>query len=105
MTLRLRLAALLAALFAFALPAAADSNFNEAQKKEIEQVVRDYLPRKDMLSYLDAVLRVYNRYGRRDNAYKAWIKIMVKAEGLKFFDAVNDEFTAILERDRDGANR
>lgn len=43
MTLRLRLAALLAALFALALPAAADPNFNEAQKKEIEQVVRDYL--------------------------------------------------------------
>jgi sulfite reductase (NADPH) hemoprotein beta-component len=33
----------------------------------------------DLLSYLDAILRVYNRYGRRDNKYKARIKILVKA--------------------------
>ena len=33
-------------------------------------------------------MRVYNRYGRRDNVYKARIKILVKAEGQKFFDAV-----------------
>jgi sulfite reductase (NADPH) hemoprotein beta-component len=32
----------------------------------------------DLLSYLDAILRVYNRYGRRDNKYKARIKILVK---------------------------
>jgi sulfite reductase (NADPH) hemoprotein beta-component len=49
------------------------------------KVVREFLPRKDMLSYLDAVLRVYNRYGRRDNAYKARIKILVNALGVEEF--------------------
>jgi len=48
-------------------------------------------------------VRVYNRYGRRDNMYKARIKILVKAEGQKFIDAVNAEFSNILERDADGA--
>ncbi|MFC4161333.1 nitrite/sulfite reductase [Chitinimonas lacunae] len=42
-------------------------------------VIRDFLPRQHLLSYLDAILRVYNRYGRRDNKYKARIKILVKA--------------------------
>jgi sulfite reductase (NADPH) hemoprotein beta-component len=42
-------------------------------------VIRDYLPEKDLLTYLEAVLRVYNRYGRRDNKFKARIKILVKA--------------------------
>jgi sulfite reductase (NADPH) hemoprotein beta-component len=47
-------------------------------------------------------VRVYNRYGRRDNMYKARIKILVKAEGQKFFDAVNEEFQHILADDVDG---
>ncbi|WP_269533033.1 nitrite/sulfite reductase [Chitinimonas sp. BJYL2] len=42
-------------------------------------VIREFLPQQHLLSYLDAVLRVYNRYGRRDNKYKARIKILVKA--------------------------
>lgn len=42
-------------------------------------VIRDFLPEHDILTYLEAVLRVYNRYGRRDNKYKARIKILVKA--------------------------
>lgn len=42
-------------------------------------VIRDFLPTVHLLSYLDAILRVYNRYGRRDNKYKARIKILVKA--------------------------
>ncbi|MGQ5524390.1 nitrite/sulfite reductase [Chitinimonas sp. PSY-7] len=42
-------------------------------------VIRGFLPCEHLLSYLDAVLRVYNRYGRRDNKYKARIKILVKA--------------------------
>ncbi len=41
--------------------------------------INDFLPWQDLLSYLDAILRVYNRYGRRDNKYKARIKILVKA--------------------------
>ncbi|MDF0729603.1 nitrite/sulfite reductase [Pseudomonas entomophila] len=41
--------------------------------------INEFLPWRDLLSYLDAILRVYNRYGRRDNKYKARIKILVKA--------------------------
>lgn len=62
-----------------------------------------FVPWQQILVYLEAIVRVYNRYGRRDNAYKARIKILVKAEGQKFFDAVNAEFRAILDRDVDGA--
>jgi sulfite reductase (NADPH) hemoprotein beta-component len=58
---------------------------------------------QQILVYIEAIVRVYNRYGRRDNAYKARIKILVKAEGQKFFDAVNAEFEAILHQDMDGA--
>ncbi len=49
------------------------------------QVVRDFLPWQDILSYCEAILRVYNRYGRRDNAYKARIKILVQALGVDAF--------------------
>lgn len=42
-------------------------------------VIREFLPEVDLLTYLEAVLRVYNRYGRRDNKFKARIKILVKA--------------------------
>ena len=45
----------------------------------VGSVIRDYLPREDLISYLEAVLRVYNLHGRRDNKYKARIKILVKA--------------------------
>jgi sulfite reductase (NADPH) hemoprotein beta-component len=44
----------------------------------IGHFIREFLPRQHLLTYLDAVLRVYNRYGRRDNKYKARIKILVK---------------------------
>ena len=44
----------------------------------IGHVIRDWLPRAEILNYLDAILRVYNRFGRRDNKYKARIKILVK---------------------------
>lgn len=42
-------------------------------------VIREFLPELDLLTYLEAILRVYNRYGRRDNKFKARIKILVKA--------------------------
>jgi sulfite reductase (NADPH) hemoprotein beta-component len=45
----------------------------------IGAVIREFLPWRHLLTYLDAILRVYNRYGRRDNKYKARIKILVKA--------------------------
>jgi len=51
----------------------------------IGKVVREFLPRRHLLSYLDALLRVYNRYGRRDNIYKARIKILVNALGIEEF--------------------
>lgn len=45
----------------------------------VGSVIREFLPREDLISYLEAVLRVYNLHGRRDNKYKARIKILVKA--------------------------
>lgn len=51
----------------------------------IGSVIREFLPEKDLLTYLEAVLRVYNLLGRRDNKYKARIKILVKAMGAEAF--------------------
>jgi sulfite reductase (NADPH) hemoprotein beta-component len=69
----------------------------------IGTVIRDFLPWQEILVFIEAVVRVYNRFGRRDNAYKARIKILVKAEGQKFIDAVNAEFIEILENDAAGS--
>ena len=69
----------------------------------IGTVVREFLPWKQILVFIEAIVRVYNRYGRRDNIYKARIKILVKAEGQNFIDAVEAEFASILERDLDGS--
>ena len=62
-------------------------------------VIREFLPWQDIMNYLEAVVRVYNRWGRRDNKYKARIKILVKAEGQRYFDEVETEFREIIERD------
>src|SRR5882672_8186324 len=51
----------------------------------IGQVIRDFLPLADLLSYLEAILRVYNRHGRRDNLNKARIKVLVKSLGVARF--------------------
>jgi sulfite reductase (NADPH) hemoprotein beta-component len=51
----------------------------------IGSVVRNFLPHEHLLTYLDAVLRIYNQYGRRDNKYKARIKILVRAMGVESF--------------------
>ena len=53
----------------------------------LSQVIRDGLPWQHLLSYVEAILRVYNRHGRRDNKYKARIKILVKALGIEAFAA------------------
>jgi sulfite reductase (NADPH) hemoprotein beta-component len=56
-------------------------------------VIKSFLPREDLIAYLDAIMRVYNLHGRRDNKYKARIKILVKAltpEG--FAEKVEAEF-------------
>ena len=65
----------------------------------ISPTIRDFLPWNQLLNYLEAVIRVYNQYGRRDNAWKARIKILVKAEGQRFIDAVEAEYANILEQD------
>ncbi len=62
-------------------------------------VIREFLPWQEIMNYLEAVVRVYNRWGRRDNKYKARIKILVKAEGQRYFDEVETEYREILERD------
>ena len=59
-------------------------------------VIREFLPWNQILNYLEAVVRVYNRWGRRDNIYKARIKIFVKAEGQRYIDEVEAEYQRIL---------
>jgi sulfite reductase (NADPH) hemoprotein beta-component len=59
----------------------------------VGQVIREFLPWPHLLSYFEAILRVYNRYGRRDNKYKARIKILVKeTTPLKFREDVEAEW-------------
>ncbi|MDD7912103.1 nitrite/sulfite reductase [Pseudovibrio exalbescens] len=58
--------------------------------------VRDFVPEKDLLSYCEAILRVYNRYGRRDNKYKARIKILMHETGLDDLkQEIETEFEAV----------
>ena len=65
----------------------------------IGSVVREFLPWDQLLNYIEAIVRTYNSYGRRDNKWKARIKILVKSEGQKFIDAVEAEYRAIVEQD------
>ena len=59
----------------------------------VGQVIREFLPWQHLLTYLEAILRVYNRYGRRDNIHKARIKILVKERGIdKFREEVDAEW-------------
>jgi sulfite reductase (NADPH) hemoprotein beta-component len=58
----------------------------------IGAVICPWLEKKHLLTYLEAILRVYNKYGRRDNKFKARIKILVKAMGV-------EEFTAAVEQE------
>jgi sulfite reductase (NADPH) hemoprotein beta-component len=57
----------------------------------VGHVIREFLPWRHLLTYLDAILRVYNRHGRRDNIHKARIKILVKERGVDKFRAEVDE--------------
>jgi sulfite reductase (NADPH) hemoprotein beta-component len=64
----------------------------------IGQVIREFLPWRHLLTYLEAVLRVYNRYGRRDNLYKARIKILVKERTLAVYrDEVEAEWAQLVD--------
>lgn len=65
----------------------------------IASTLREFLPWNQILNYLEAVVRVYNRFGRRDNLYKARIKILVKAEGQRFMDEVEAEYLQIISHD------
>ncbi len=56
----------------------------------VAPVIKEFLPKQHLLSYLEAVLRVYNQMGRRDNKYKARIKILVRAMGVEAFSAAVD---------------
>src|SRR5881409_198906 len=61
-------------------------------------VIREFLPWPHLLTYLEAILRVYNRYGRRDNIHKARIKILVKERGAdKFREEVDAEWAQIKD--------
>ena len=64
---------------------------------------RAFVPWQQILVYIEAAVRVYNRFGRRDNLYKARIKILVKAEGQRYFDEVDAEFDKLLAEDPAGA--
>lgn len=57
----------------------------------IGEEICGFLPKEDLLSYLEAIVRVYNRYGRRDNKYKARIKILVRALGIDVFRSKVEE--------------
>lgn len=65
----------------------------------IGTLMREFLPWRQIMNYIEAIVRVYNQYGRRDNKYKARIKILVKAEGQRFIDEVEAEFRQIVEHD------
>ncbi|MBW2499422.1 MAG: nitrite/sulfite reductase, partial [Deltaproteobacteria bacterium] len=58
----------------------------------VAKSIRDFLPKEDLLSYLEAILRVYNQLGRRDNKYKARIKVTVHETGA-------EEFTRLVEEE------
>jgi sulfite reductase (NADPH) hemoprotein beta-component len=60
-------------------------------------VVREFLPWQHMMSYIEAIMRVYNQYGRRDNMYKARIKILLKAIGVEEFTRQVEEEWADLK--------
>ena len=64
----------------------------------IGKVIRDHLPERYLLSYLEAIMRIYNEQGRRDNIYKARIKILVNALGIdEFRRQVEEEWEKLKE--------
>ncbi|WP_323773216.1 nitrite/sulfite reductase [Alcanivorax sp.] len=59
-------------------------------------IIGEFVPWQDLLAYLESILRVYNKYGNRDNKYKARIKILVKALGAeKYRELVEQEFAEL----------
>ena len=66
----------------------------------IGRVLRDHLPESDLLGYLEATLRVYNAHGRRDNKYKARIKILVDELGIDAFKAAVEAEWQAMDKSR-----
>jgi sulfite reductase (NADPH) hemoprotein beta-component len=64
--------------------------------------IRDFLPEEDLLAYSEAILRVYNMHGRRDNKYKARIKILVHETGM---ESIAEEIEAEFNANRNGVLR
>ena len=71
----------------------------------IGKVLRDFLPRADLLPYLEAIVSVYNLLGRRDNKYKARIKITVHENGLQYFAARVEERFALVRQSFTGVDQ
>ncbi|KKW67808.1 nitrite reductase [Lampropedia cohaerens] len=65
----------------------------------IGTLIREFLPWNQIMNYIEAIVRVYNEHGRRDNKYKARIKILVKSEGQQYIDDVEREYRQIVEID------
>src|SRR5690606_28764778 len=66
----------------------------------IGKVIREFLPKQHLLSYLEAILRVYNQEGRRDNIHRARIKILVKAKGVEEFRRLVEAEWEQIRRDQ-----
>ena len=71
----------------------------------IGSVIREFLPEADLLPYVESILQVYNRLGRRDNKHKARIKITVRAQGVDAFRESVEERFRIQRREFGGADR
>ena len=70
----------------------------QGRTPKVGVLLREFLPLADLLSYTEAILRVYNQFGRRDNKYKARIKILVAALGIdEFARLVEDEWSRIRD--------
>ena len=70
----------------------------QGRTPRLAQKIRDFLEPRDLLSYLTAILRVYNQHGRRDNLYKARIKILVEALGAEEFGRQTEEEWAEIRK-------
>src|SRR3546814_1077413 len=62
----------------------------------VAATVREFLPKRDLLSYLEAILRVYNLLGRRDNSFKARIKILVHSVGIERSEEHTSELQSLM---------
>ncbi|MCI4645262.1 MAG: nitrite/sulfite reductase [Hyphomonadaceae bacterium] len=73
----------------------------QGRTPHIAAKIADFVPESALLDYLEAIMRVYNRFGRRDNKYKARIKILVSETGeAEFKQLVEDEFAAQREAEK-----